>query len=204
MGNNNELKSLSRKELLEILLEQTKRIEDLERKLEDSNRKIESKKIYIEETGTLAEAALKLSDIFKDADEAIAIYKLNIEESLKIEEKRFKKECKEIKDKIIADTEGKYIKKLEQTSIECEKKEQETKEKCKKIEEESAKRVKGLEKQIKDLERKLSNEKVLKGKIEKPEVKKESSKEVNKVKDEKTISSVTPKVGTKKNKRKFK
>lgn len=197
MGNNNELKGLSRKELLEILLEQTKRIEDLEILLEDSKKKIESKRISLEQTGSLAEAALKLSDIFKSADDAIAIYKLNIEESVKKEEKKFKKECREIKNKIIADTEEKCLKKLEQTSRECEKKEEETKDKCKKIEEESAKRVKDLEKQIKSLERKLSNEKVLKGKIEKPEVSK-----VKDTKKENTKVASTSKTSTKK--RKFK
>ena len=62
---NKELKKLSRKELLEILLEQTKRIEELEVKLEESEKKLESKKVSLSETGTLAEAALKLSDIFK-------------------------------------------------------------------------------------------------------------------------------------------
>ena len=65
MGNNNELKGLSRKELLEILLEQTKRIEELEVLLKESEKKIESKRISLEQTGSLAEAALKLSDIFK-------------------------------------------------------------------------------------------------------------------------------------------
>ena len=83
MGSNNELKGLSRKELLEILLEQTKRIEELEVLLKESEKKIESKRISLEQTGSLAEAALKLSDIFKSADDAIAIYKLNIEESVK-------------------------------------------------------------------------------------------------------------------------
>ena len=74
---NNELKKLSRKELLEILLEQTKRIEELEVKLSDTEKKLESKKVSLSDSGTLADAALKLSDIFKNADEAIAIYKLN-------------------------------------------------------------------------------------------------------------------------------
>ena len=108
---NKELKKLSRKELLEILLEQTKRIEELEVKLEESEKKLESKKVSLSETGTLAEAALKLSDIFKSADEAINIYKLNIEEAAKKEEKKLKKENKEAKEQLLAETEQKCLKK---------------------------------------------------------------------------------------------
>ncbi|MDD6273019.1 MAG: hypothetical protein PUA90_05925 [bacterium] len=205
MGKNKELKNLSRKELLEILLEQTKRIEVLEKKLEDSDKKLESKKISLSETGTLAEAALKLSDIFKSADEAIEIYKLNIEESVKKEEKNFKRECRKIKDKIIADTEVKCHKKLDQIEKECEKRKNETEEMCKKIEEDSAKKVKDLENQIKELENELLKEKALKNKTIKSKVESESSKETKKVKDEKkdeTVIKVTPK--NKKNKRKHK
>lgn len=77
-----ELKKLNRKELLEIILEQKYRIEDLETTLEKTKQELQSKKISLKDTGTLAEAALKLSGIFKNADEAINIYKLNIKESL--------------------------------------------------------------------------------------------------------------------------
>ena len=42
---NKELKKMSRKELLEILLEQAKRIEELENKIEKLNEKLESKKV---------------------------------------------------------------------------------------------------------------------------------------------------------------
>lgn len=184
-----ELKKLSRKELLEILLEQTKRIEDLEQNLADKEKQLESKKISLNETGTLADAALKLSDIFKNADEAIAIYKLNVEESVKKEEKKFKKECKEIKEKLISDTEAKLLKKAETTAKKCEKKEKETEEKCQKREQEAEKRLKELETQIKKLEKKLP---------------KKEEVEVEQVKEEKkTTITTSPKTNTKKGKRKF-
>lgn len=189
-----ELKKLSRKELLEILLEQTKRIEDLERNLSEKEKQLESKKISLNETGTLADAALKLSDIFKNADEAIAIYKLNVEESVKKEEKKFKKECKEIKEKLISDTEAKLLKKAETTAKKCEKKEKETEEKCQKREQEAEKRLKEIETQIKKLEKKLPK---------KDTSPKEEGK-VEQVKDEnKTTITTSIKTNTKKGKRKF-
>ena len=45
METNKELKKLGRKELLEIILEQVKRIENLEKELQVANEKIESKRI---------------------------------------------------------------------------------------------------------------------------------------------------------------
>lgn len=201
MDSKNELKKLSRKELLEILLEQTKRIEDLEIKLDESEKKLASKKVSLSETGNLAEAALKLSDIFKNADDAIAIYKLNIEESIKKEEKKFKKECRELKAKLIADTEAKCVKKAEQTAKKCAEKEKETEEKCNKIEKESENRIKELEKQIKDLEKKIAKNTKTQTKQEQLEEKKEENL---KVKDEKTSNNNTPKKSTKKTKRESK
>lgn len=108
MVNNNLLKKMRRKELLEILLEQTKRIEKLEAKLNESDKQLEMRKISYRDEGSLADASLKLTDIFKNADEAISIYKLNIEESLKKKEKDFQKECAEIKKKIVMEVDAKY------------------------------------------------------------------------------------------------
>lgn len=149
-----ELKKLGRKELLEIILEQTKRIEELEQSLSALEKQLESKKISLNEAGTLADAALKLSNIFKNADEAIEIYKLNVEESIKKEERKFKKECREIKAKLISDTEAKLLKKAETTAKKCEKKEKETEEICQKREKEAEKHLKEIENQIKKLEKK--------------------------------------------------
>ena len=83
MEQKNDLKRLKRKELLEILLEQTKRIEELEDKLDILQKELDSKNISINQSGSLAEASLKLSNIFKSADDAIEIYRLNFEQSLK-------------------------------------------------------------------------------------------------------------------------
>ena len=81
--NNKELRKLNRRELLEILLEQARRIEALEVEIEKEKLKVDSKKISVDETGTLAEASLKLSGVFKAADDAFELYMKNSLDSIK-------------------------------------------------------------------------------------------------------------------------
>ena len=97
--NDSNLKKLNRRQLLEILLEQTKRIEELENELEKTQVKLNDRTVKINSVGSLAEASLILSDIFKAADEAISIQMQNIEKIAKEEEKRVKKELREFKKK---------------------------------------------------------------------------------------------------------
>jgi len=89
---------ISKKELLEILLSQAKRIEELETELEKTKTKLESKIILIEESGTLAEAALKLNKVFETAQEAADQYLLNIKEQCKRKEQETKRKCKKLRD----------------------------------------------------------------------------------------------------------
>ena len=74
----NNLKKLKREDLLEILVEQGKEIERLEQALDEAERKLKDRTINVENIGTMAEAALKLSHIFEDADSAAKQYLDNI------------------------------------------------------------------------------------------------------------------------------
>ena len=69
-----ELKKLSRAELLELLLIQTKEVERLQNELEDTKKRLEDKNIIIEESGSIAEAALKLNGVFEAAEKAAQQY----------------------------------------------------------------------------------------------------------------------------------
>ena len=93
---NKELRKLSRKELFEILLEQTKRIEELEVKLDRANKELNERNVSISNVGSLAEASLVLSNIFKSADEAASIYLENIKKLTEEESKKLKKKEKVI------------------------------------------------------------------------------------------------------------
>ena len=53
-----KIRKISKKELLEILLSQSKKIEELELELKETKKELESKKIAISSSGYLAEASL--------------------------------------------------------------------------------------------------------------------------------------------------
>lgn len=69
-----ELRKLNRAELLEILLEQTKRVEALQAELELKNKELENRKIMIDRAGSIAEASLRLNEVFEAAQRAADQY----------------------------------------------------------------------------------------------------------------------------------
>lgn len=69
-----ELRRLHREDLLQILIAQQEKITQLEAALEDSEKALSDRRIAIEESGSLAEAALKLNDVFKSAQQAADMY----------------------------------------------------------------------------------------------------------------------------------
>ena len=69
-----ELRRLSRAELLEMLLAQTEENERLRERLEDAEKALEDRRIDIAKAGSLAEASLKLNDVFLAADQAARQY----------------------------------------------------------------------------------------------------------------------------------
>lgn len=79
--NERTLKQLKKIELYEILLAQSKEIDRLKQELIETQQKLENKQIIIQEAGSLAEAALKLTKIFEEAQKAADIYLKNITEN---------------------------------------------------------------------------------------------------------------------------
>ena len=73
-----ELRRLSRKELLEMLIEQMNENEELKQKLDRAESELKDRNIMIENAGSLAEAALKLNDVFEAADRAAQQYLENV------------------------------------------------------------------------------------------------------------------------------
>lgn len=74
-----ELKRLNRKQLLELLLIQIERADDLEKRLEEAEAKLKSRELAQMRAGSLAEAALQLSGIFEAAQEAADLYLENVQ-----------------------------------------------------------------------------------------------------------------------------
>ena len=73
-----KIKRRNKKELLEILVLQSKRIDELEKELEETKELLDSKLILINESGSIAEAALKLNEVFEKAEEAANQYLENV------------------------------------------------------------------------------------------------------------------------------
>lgn len=74
-----ELKKLSRAELLDLLLAQTKRADDLEQRLQQAEMQLYDKKIQLDKAGSIAQAALQINGIFEAAEAAAAQYLDNIQ-----------------------------------------------------------------------------------------------------------------------------
>ena len=69
-----DLKRLRRDELLEMLIAQSKRTEQLERELDEARAALQSRDIFLEETGSIAEAALRINGVFEAAQAAAQQY----------------------------------------------------------------------------------------------------------------------------------
>lgn len=106
--NEKELRKISRKELLELLLEQANRIVDLEKELADAKAKLEDKRIMLNEAGNLAEASLKITDLFQKTMETCKIYSDNIEELNSRIEKEVREKYEAIEKQKLIELENTY------------------------------------------------------------------------------------------------
>jgi hypothetical protein len=74
-----KLKKLNRKELLELMLEQQREIDRLKEQLSAAEEKLAQREICIQQSGTMAEAALKLNQVFQQADAAAQQYLASVQ-----------------------------------------------------------------------------------------------------------------------------
>lgn len=69
-----ELRRLSRAELLQMLITQMEENERLNSRIEEMQKELDKRQIAIENSGSIAEAALKLNGVFEAADKAVKQY----------------------------------------------------------------------------------------------------------------------------------
>ena len=69
-----ELRKLSRQELLELLIEQTKRADELQERINLLEEQLDQRDLTINNAGSLAEAARRINKVFEAADRAVAQY----------------------------------------------------------------------------------------------------------------------------------
>jgi len=73
-----ELKKMSRKELLEMLIQLRAKADELQKELDKTKAQLEDKKFRIENSGSIAEASLAVTNIFREAQKAASLYLENI------------------------------------------------------------------------------------------------------------------------------
>ena len=100
----NELKQLSRVELLEIMIEQAEEIEQLKAELKAQQEMVKDREVKINNAGSIAEASLMLSGIFETAQTAADQYLENVHQTEDVCGK-MQDEAKKQADQIIAEAE---------------------------------------------------------------------------------------------------
>lgn len=82
-----ELRKLSRRDLLEMMLRQSEEIRELKEKLNKAETELRDRQIRVDQCGTLAEASLQLNGVFDAAHAASRQYLDNIENLSQRQEK---------------------------------------------------------------------------------------------------------------------
>ena len=136
-----EMKKLSRKELLQLAAEESAQIRILQEHLEIAENELHKREININEAGSIAEASMKLSNVFEAAQEACRLYTDNIQRLSERQESICAEIEKETKEKAAA-YEAEVISR-------CEKLEKDTKEACEKLDMDTKAACEKLEKDTK-------------------------------------------------------
>ncbi|MDO4312456.1 MAG: hypothetical protein Q4C52_05175 [Eubacteriales bacterium] len=128
-----ELRKLRREELLEMLIEQGRKVESLQEQLEEMQKKLDDREIRINQAGDIAEASLQINGVFEAAQSAARQYLENIQRLSGRQEEI----CTELERSIreqCADTERSTRERCEamerETEARCEAIERECEEKC--------------------------------------------------------------------------
>lgn len=135
---NKEMKKLSRSELLEMLISQSKEVSALKEQLDTAAKSLNDRKITLENAGSIAEASLQLNGVFEAAQNAAEQYLENIQRQADICAEA-EKQSNERAEKMLSDAEKK-----------CAGMEAETQKKCSGMEAEMQKKCAGMEAETKE------------------------------------------------------
>ena len=74
-----ELHKLNRKELLELMLDQSRQLDDLREQLRQAQEQLTSRQLLLNKAGSIAEASLQLNRVFEAAQAAAEQYLENVQ-----------------------------------------------------------------------------------------------------------------------------
>ena len=113
-----ELRKLSRRDLLELLIGKTRECEELQKKLENAEAAMQERLIQIGESGSIAEAALQINGVFEAAEAAARQYLENVQRQGREQEAELARQREEM------------ARQEEETRLRCERLEKEAQEKA--------------------------------------------------------------------------
>lgn len=73
-----DLTKMKKKDILEIMLAQGEEIDRLRAQVAELEERLENRKLLVEECGSLAEASIRITNVFEEAQKAADIYLENI------------------------------------------------------------------------------------------------------------------------------
>lgn len=117
-----DLKKMSRTELLELLLEQSRQLEAAQQELEQTRQEQEIRRLELTDAGSIAEAALRINGVFEAAQAAADQYLENI--------RRFEEEREALCRKAQEEGQQEAERILRETEQTCKTMEEETRRKC--------------------------------------------------------------------------
>lgn len=127
--NTKDLKKLSRADLLEMLIMQTKENEKLSAQLKDAENELASKKLKIDKAGSIAQASLSMYGVFEAAQKAADHYLESIRNK-ELEIERTEKEANERAELMIAEATERAERIIAEAEALCDNLMRETDEKC--------------------------------------------------------------------------
>ena len=119
---NNELKKLSRADLLEMLIDQSTELEAMRKKLASAEAALQKRQIAIDQAGSIAEASLLLNGVFEAAERACQQYTDNIRQLSERQEAvclQMENESRRKADQYQADVERRCAKLEAETNARC-------------------------------------------------------------------------------------
>lgn len=123
-----ELKKLRRRDLLELLVQQTEDNDSLQAQVDALTVQLQSRNLSISKAGTLADALMSINDMFRTADAVAKQYLDNVRQMAEQQEAtcaKMEQECQERCDAMIAEAERECEAKKEEARRECEARKQE-------------------------------------------------------------------------------
>lgn len=118
------LRKLKRAELLEMLIDQSKEVEELKRQVAELTGKLEDRQILLDRAGTIAEASFQMNGVLEAAQTAAQQYLDNLDGLIRRQEEK----CAQAEEECRTQCDAQ----LWDTKIKCEEMERSAREQCEK------------------------------------------------------------------------